>query len=161
MQRTRHYDLPTLTAGCHAYACVSMSCSADGTCLRKRRHGTREVSLLGAKQSDHNPRSARGFTLLELLVAMLMMVTIASCLYAALHTGFQARRSALIAVGPTAQAIDAIELLKQDLYGVLPPGGALGGGFIGEDSVGIRGGDTDSLEFYTTHVYAGDATQKA
>ena len=29
--------------GCHAYACVSMSCSPDGTCLRKRRHGTRAL----------------------------------------------------------------------------------------------------------------------
>ncbi len=27
--------------GCHAYACVSMSCPSNGPCLRKRRHGTR------------------------------------------------------------------------------------------------------------------------
>jgi type II secretion system protein J len=97
-----------------------------------------------------------GFTLLEMLVAMLMMVSIASCLYTALSTGFRAYHAAQQAVGPTSQAIDAIELLKQDIDGVLPPGGVLAGAFIGTNEIGMKGVDTDSLEFYTTHVYASD-----
>ena len=106
----------------------------------------------GTRQHDLRP----GFTLLELLAAMVLMAVIASCLYTALHTGFRAYRSALSAVEPTSQAISAIQLLKQDISGVLPPGGVLAGAFIGEDAEGIRGVDTDSLEFYTTHIYADD-----
>ncbi len=101
-------------------------------------------------------RSRAGFTLLELLVAMVLMVTVASCLYTALYTGFRARRSALLAVEPTAAAINTIELIKQDIYGVLPPGSGLAGAFIGTDESGAKGMDADTLEFYTTHVYATD-----
>ncbi len=103
----------------------------------------------------HTPKE-RAFTLLELLVAMSLMVVAASCLYSALYTSFKARRSANSAVEPTATAISAIELLKQDINGVLPPTGVLAGAFIGVDSYGMNGVDSDSLEFYTTHVYADD-----
>jgi hypothetical protein len=95
------------------------------------------------------------FTLLELLVAMTLMVVAASCLYTALYTGFRAQRSAQAAVEPTATAINAIELVKQDLCGVLPPGSALAGAFVGTDAAGIKGVEADSLSFYTTHIYPG------
>jgi type II secretion system protein J len=98
----------------------------------------------------------RAFTLLELLVAMTLMVVTAACLYTALYTGFKAERSASSAVEPTALAINAIELMKQDIYGVLPVGGTLAGAFLGTDAKGLDGADTDSLEFYTTHIYADD-----
>jgi hypothetical protein len=71
-----------------------------------------------------------------------------------LYTGFKAKRSALSAVEPTVLAINAIELIKQDTYGVLPPGGTLAGAFLGTNSRDTMGMDTDSLEFYTTHIYA-------
>ena len=96
----------------------------------------------------------KAFTMLELLVAMALMVVVASCLYTALYTGFRAKRSALSTVEPTSLAINAIELIKQDTYGVLPPGGTLAGSFLGNDSLGVNGVDTDSLEFYTTHIYS-------
>ncbi|MCL5282595.1 MAG: prepilin-type N-terminal cleavage/methylation domain-containing protein [Planctomycetes bacterium] len=105
----------------------------------------------------HPPLTRRGFTLLELVVAMSLMVVVSSCLYSALYTGFRAYRSAQAAVDPTAAAINVIELIKQDIGGVLPPGGTLAGAFIGTDSGGLKGVDADSLEFYTTHVYANDA----
>jgi len=96
----------------------------------------------------------KAFTLLELLVAMTLMVVTAACLYSALYTGFRAHRSASSAVQPTSLAINAIELLKQDICGVLPPSGVLAGAFLGTDSIGVKGVDADSLEFYTTHIYA-------
>jgi len=99
---------------------------------------------------------ASAFTLLELLVAMSLMVVVASCLYTALYTGFRAHRSALLAVEPTSAAINAIELLKQDICGVLPPGSGLAGAFIGSNERGLKGVDADALEFYTTHIYADD-----
>ena len=103
------------------------------------------------------PQSTRNaFTLLELIVAMSLMVVVSSCLYTALYTGFRAYRSAQAAVDPTSAAINVIELLKQDIGGVLPPGGTLAGAFIGTDSGGLKGVDADSLEFYTTHVYMDD-----
>lgn len=101
-------------------------------------------------------RQPKAFTLLELLVAMTLMVVTASCLYTALYTGFRAKRTAMLAVEPTALAINAIELIKQDTYGVLPLGGTLAGSFIGTNSRDTKGMDTDSLEFYTTHIYTAD-----
>jgi prepilin-type N-terminal cleavage/methylation domain-containing protein len=101
-------------------------------------------------------RKYKGFTMLELLVAMALMVVTASCLFTALYTGFRAKRSAMSAVEPTSLAINAIELIKQDTYGVLPVGGTLAGSFLGYDSLGVNGVDADSLEFYTTQIYSDD-----
>jgi prepilin-type N-terminal cleavage/methylation domain-containing protein len=101
-------------------------------------------------------RQNKAFTLLELLVAMTLMVVTASCLYTALYTGFRAKRSAEFAVEPTSKALNAIELIKQDTLGILPLGGTLAGSFIGTNSSDTKGMDTDSLEFYTTHIYADD-----
>lgn len=99
-------------------------------------------------------RQLQGFTLLELLVAMSLMVVVAGCLYTALYTGFKARRSAMAAVEPTSQAINAIELLKQDIVGVLPLDGVLAESFIGTSSRSSQGEDADYVVFYTTQVYA-------
>jgi hypothetical protein len=101
-----------------------------------------------------NLRKYKAFSMLELLVAMVLMVVTASCLYTALYTGFRAKRSAMSAVEPTSLAINAIELIKQDIYGVLPLGGTLAGSFLGNDSLGVNGVEADSLEFYTTHIYS-------
>jgi type II secretory pathway pseudopilin PulG len=105
--------------------------------------------------------SYTAFTLIELLVAMTLMVVTAACLYTALYTAFRAKRSASLAVEPTALAINAIELIKQDIYGVLPLGGTLAGTFVGTDAKGLSGSDMDSLEFYTTHIYYADDDQPA
>ncbi|MEJ2701792.1 MAG: type II secretion system protein GspJ [Sedimentisphaerales bacterium] len=100
------------------------------------------------------PKHSKAFTLLELLVAMTLMVVTASCLYTALYTGFRAKGIAQAAIEPTLLAINAIELIKQDTYGVLPPTGTLAGAFVGTDSHDTKGMNTDSLEFYTTHIYS-------
>jgi prepilin-type N-terminal cleavage/methylation domain-containing protein len=113
-------------------------------------------TALGDATRGHPPSTRSAFTLLELIVAMSLMVVVSSCLYTALYTGFRAYRTAQAAVDPTSAAINVIELIKQDIGGVLPPGGTLAGAFIGIDSGGLKGVDADSLEFYTTHVYVAD-----
>ncbi len=57
---------------------------------------------------------------------MSLMVVVSSCLYTALYTGFRAYQTAQTAVDPTLAAVNAIEVIKQDLRGVLPPGSSSG-----------------------------------
>jgi general secretion pathway protein J len=114
------------------------------------------LRLAASRSGALGGRRSAAFTLLELLVAMTLMVAAASCLYTALYTGFRAQRSAQAAVEPTATAVNAVELIKQDICGVLPPGSTLAGAFVGTDSAGVKGVEADSLSFYTTHVYAGE-----
>ena len=142
-------------AGCprHKGAVVKGTALGEAT----RRNPQSAIRNVVTPDFDPGPQSRTGFTLLELIVAMSLMVVVASCLYTALYTGFRAYRSAQAAVDPTSVAINVIELLKQDISGVLPPGSYLAGAFIGIDSGGIKGVDADSLEFYTTHVYVDDA----
>ena len=119
-------------------------------------------ALFRPPSATRHPQSTRSaFTLLELIVAMSLMVVVSSCLYSALYTGFRAYRTAQAAVEPTAVAMNVVEILKQDISGVLPPGSQLAGAFIGTDSGGIKGVDIDSLEFYTTHVYTDDTQSLA
>ncbi|MBE0535377.1 MAG: prepilin-type N-terminal cleavage/methylation domain-containing protein [Phycisphaerae bacterium] len=101
-------------------------------------------------------RTDKGFTLLEMLAAMSLMVAVAACLYSSLYTAFRARRSAESALNPTLTAWRAIELLKQDLSGALPPTGILAGGFLGTDAHDGKGYDTDSVILHTTYVHTLD-----
>jgi prepilin-type N-terminal cleavage/methylation domain-containing protein len=110
-----------------------------------------------AARASLHPQFRKGFTLLEMLAAMSLMVVVSSCLYTALYTGFRAYQSAQVAVDPTLAAINAIEVIKQDIRGVLPPGSHLAGSFIGTDATGMKGVDNDSLEFYTTHIFVEDS----
>lgn len=74
----------------------------------------------------------RGFTLLELLLALAMTVVIAGTLAASLYIAFRANSSAHAAVdaGRVAGAINHI--LADDLATALPPNGVLAAEFIGE-----------------------------
>ena len=114
-----------------------------------------------APTSIRNPQSAirnrrEGFTLLELLVAMsLMVVGVLVSVHGPVH-GLPGLSQRPGGGGAHVAAINVIELLKQDIVGVLPPGSTLAGAFVGTDSGGLKGVDADSLEFYTTHVYVDD-----
>jgi general secretion pathway protein J len=96
----------------------------------------------------------RGFSLLELLVAMSLMIVVSSCLYGSLKMGFEAKRTALVAVEPDSAALQVIELIKDDLRGTLPPIGTFANSFVGTDSRLGQNEDTDSLLFFTTNVVA-------
>jgi len=91
---------------------------------------------------------SKGFTLLEMLVAMTLMSILAGALYASLHAAFRARDSALTAVGPAREAQLAMDLICRDIESALPPTGVLAGQFEGTDSQDATGHDADTLAFY-------------
>ncbi|MCU0914746.1 MAG: prepilin-type N-terminal cleavage/methylation domain-containing protein [Planctomycetes bacterium] len=119
-------------------------------------YGWKGARAAHPQSAIRNPRFRRGFTLLELIAAMSLMVVVSSCLYTALYTGFRAYRTAQAVADPSVVALNVIELLKRDIRGVLPPGGTLAGAFIGTDSGGVKGVDADSLEFHTTNLHVDD-----
>ncbi len=96
----------------------------------------------------------KGFTLLEMLAAMSLMMAAAACLYSSLYTGFRAKRGAEAAIEPSIVAANAIEIIKQDILGALPPNGVLAGAFMGADAADGSGNDSDIVMLYTTHAHA-------
>jgi general secretion pathway protein J len=92
----------------------------------------------------------RGFTLLELLLAVAMIATLGLALYASMMIGFRARRSAHAQVAAMREASIVMEIAQQDLQSVLPPRGTLAGPFIGNPTSSTTGSASEgSLDFYT------------
>lgn len=96
-----------------------------------------------------------GFTLLELLVAMSLMVVASACLFSSLYTGFKAKRNSESRLYPLQAARTAMDMLEQDLCGaVVGPEddpNLMAGPFVGIDEhIGI-GPDADQVTFYSTH----------
>jgi prepilin-type N-terminal cleavage/methylation domain-containing protein len=99
----------------------------------------------------------KGFTLIETLAAMSLMVVAAACLYSSLYTGFRAKRGAEAAIEPSIVAANAIGIIKQDMLGVLPPNGILAGAFMGTDATDGLGTESDILMLFTTHTHTSDS----
>jgi len=93
-------------------------------------------------------KNEEAFTLLEMLVALGLMALIATALYAALRTGFRARRSAEAAIEPVRKAGLALEIVRRDLEAAMAPTGILAGAFLGEDAEDA-GKDADALAWFT------------
>ena len=87
-----------------------------------------------------------GFTLMEMLLAMAMMSLLAVSLYGALRLSLRARDTALAAIGPARSAQVAMDILRQDIESVMPPGGQLSGVFLGQ--YGSEVANTSYLEFH-------------
>lgn len=104
----------------------------------------RDLSLPAAAR----PRP-RGFTLLELLVAIVLMVIVAMSLAASMRIGFKARDSAESAVEPGRTAALAFEVVRGDLESAAPPRGILAGAFVGTASTDDKG-ESDDVFFYST-----------
>src|SRR4029079_18368418 len=90
----------------------------------------------------------RGFTLMEVLLAMLLVSMLAYSLYSAMHIAIVARRSAVNTVEPTRNVVIAADLMRQDLESVMPPTGIYSGQFLGTHQAGQAGGGNDLLLFY-------------
>jgi general secretion pathway protein J len=91
----------------------------------------------------------RGFTLLELLIAMTMMAIIAASLYTSMSIGFKARESAERVVEKGRAVEIAVEVIKGMLMSAMVPNGVLAGSFTGEDGENDGGYPSDTLTFYT------------
>jgi type II secretion system protein J len=94
--------------------------------------------------------SPRGFTLLELLVAMAMVAILAVSLYASIQITFKAQKSAEAAVEPSRTAQLALEMIGQDLTNSMSPGTQLAGNFEGTTGADDRGHEADDINFYAT-----------
>jgi prepilin-type N-terminal cleavage/methylation domain-containing protein len=95
------------------------------------------------------------FTLLELMISMLLVSIVALTLAGSLRIAFKARDNAEASVAPARGADVAAEILRVDLESALLPRGQFAGPFIGSDSVGAGGLDSDSLTFHAA-APAGD-----
>jgi len=103
-----------------------------------------ERSVRGYWRADPSPltplpqgeRGTRGFTLLELLIGLAMVVILAEALYASLYVGFKAQETGTKAIEPVQKLATAFTLLSQDFDGVLPPTGILAAAFTGTPADG-------------------------
>jgi type II secretion system protein J len=91
----------------------------------------------------------RGFTLLELVLAMAFVAMLSMTLYGAMRAAFRARSSATSATESIRAASIVAALVRQDLESV-PPIGTLAAEFIGTHAQGNGlTGDNDYVEFYS------------
>lgn len=110
------------------------------------------------RRAIHNFRSRRrGFTLIELVLAMGMVAILAVSLYASLKVAFDTEATATAAVEPGRTADLAFEFIRDDLQNVMPPHDPstytsqyqyLAGSFEGTTG-GATGADAD-LTFFST-----------
>ncbi len=75
----------------------------------------------------------RGFTLLEVMMAITLTMVITAALYGSLYIGVRASRSANAAVLPVRTAVLTVDLLEQDFDAALQPKGVFAGAFQGSD----------------------------
>ena len=73
----------------------------------------------------------KGFTLLELLIALALTALLSGVLYSSMYFGFKSRESAVRSLDAIQKASNAFTLLTQDFDGAMPPTGILAGEFTG------------------------------
>src|ERR1700679_4176527 len=104
-------------------------------------------------------RYSRGFTMIEMIIALAMVAIIAASLTSTLWTVYHTTRQAEAAVNPTNQASIALDYIADDLQNALTPnltitspntGTALAGNFEGTQSQDTRGHEADDVQFYST-----------
>lgn len=92
--------------------------------------------------------AGRGFTLLEVTVALAIVGMLALGLFASLTVAFKARQMATRNLNNIRQARIAMEMIGRDLQSALPPTGILAGAFIATPNE--AGFELDSLDFFNT-----------
>lgn len=93
-------------------------------------------------------RGAGGFTLVELILAGVMIAVLMLSLYTALGVALKARQAATTNLALARTAAVAIDIVRQDLEGALPQGEIITGPFIGDLSSEVDG--SSEVYFYAT-----------
>ena len=121
------------------------------------REGFKAVVTTRPTQSPRKSRR-RGFTLIELVLALGAAAFLAASLYATLNVAFNAEAAATAAVEPSRTADLAMEFIRLDLQNAMPPHDPstytsefqyLAGAFQGQSNAGATGNDAD-LVFFST-----------
>jgi len=110
-------------------------------------------------------RRNSGFTLLELLLAMALVVMLSVTLYSAFNVAYKAKARAEATVRPLRASMLAMDMIAADMEAMVPPNTAtnqlvLAGGFLGEND-GNVGTEADWVEFFcvgTDGAYASPPT---
>lgn len=107
-----------------------------------------------ARKTWH-PSARGGFTLLELIVAMGMVVILAASLYVSMRVALKTTAGAEAAIEPSRNVEAAMEIIRQDIQNALPPKPVSNNPqmlqqFEGTDGRDDRGHDGDDLVLYTT-----------
>jgi type II secretion system protein J len=98
-------------------------------------------------------RHHSGFTLLELMLALMIVAFLVPILYNSLRGGFRVKADAETAVEPARTAEAAMDWLRTDFANSVPPSTSarsLQGPFTGTDGKDDRGCDGDDVQFFTT-----------
>lgn len=97
------------------------------------------------RRNRHNS----AFTLIEVIVASLIVSLLAAGLAASLHIAFKARRAAVEGTASARAMRIVMEGVARDLVAALPPTGTFAGAFTATESTG-SGFDADSVTFFNT-----------
>jgi general secretion pathway protein J len=107
--------------------------------------------------------SGHAFTLLEVLVALLIVSVLVAAVYSSLTLAMAAREKAEQAIKPARAAELALERMRVDLSSALPPVGLLAGEFVGEvdSQTGVGQGESHAIRFHAKtgavgHIAAAD-----
>ena len=100
----------------------------------------------------HNVRRRQAFTLLELLIAVGIFAIVLASINTVFYSALRLRNRSAAATEQRLPAEHAIDVIKHDLMGLMPPGGTLSGQL--KTGLSTSGTDPDdATEFYTTTGY--------
>ncbi len=111
--------------------------------------------------NNRTKKSSKGFTLLELLIAIALMDIIALTLYSSMYIGFRTKTITRRTLKPYQTVLPAFEFIRKDLSNALKPDGILAGVFVGEDVSWRDRQDADMLSFYSCGYYPDEEDETA
>lgn len=103
------------------------------------------------RQANNPRRRAAGFTLLEVILAVVVTAIVTAGLFTSMSGVFKTRRQVEDHLAGRDALRMAVALLRQDLQCVPPAGGRISGVFIGENETGMGSADADALTYVTAN----------
>lgn len=129
---------------------------AEGNSKAQSRIGCRHAlssGFVGRQASGIRPR--RGFTLLELLLAILVFSIVLGAIHVVFFSAFKLRNKTSDAIERSLPLQQTLDIIKRDLSNLVPPGGTFSGQLQSTPTTSTPTGMSDSLnqgngpQFYT------------